>query len=141
MIQQKSEHDIQTQIRINISENKIRSFRINVGIGWSGNDIKHHSNGSITITDARPFATFGSVDETKKLKGFSDLFCVVPVVVTPEMLGQTIGVAGFVEVRSLTGKPSKNQLDFINQMKSLGARAGVARNPDYALKILRGELL
>lgn len=133
-----SEHDIQSQIRIAISQNKSRSFRINVGVAWTGNKIKTNSDGSKTIYDPRPFATFGSVDETKKLKGFSDLFVITPTVITPDMVGKKIAIIGFVEVKDDTGKPSDEQLDFIEQMQNLGARAGVARSVDDAVNILWG---
>lgn len=129
------EHDIQTQIQIDISERNIgRAFRINVGAGWTGNKIIWNSNGSITIKDPRPFSTFGA--QTKSLTGFSDLLVITPIIITPEMVGQQFARAGFIEVKKLTGRPSKDQLNFIDQMQKLGARAGVARSMEDVIQIL-----
>lgn len=132
------EHGIQNEIQVTISEHRIGiPFRINVGIGWTGNKIIHNGDGSKTIKDPRPFATFGA--ETKKYKGFSDLFIVIPKIITPEMVGQKLATIAFLEIKTKTGKPTKEQLHFIELMQSLGAKAGVARSPDDALRILREE--
>jgi hypothetical protein len=135
MKQTPAEHDIQTEIQIGISEQNIgRSFRINVGTGWTGNKITRNRNGSITIKDPRPFSTFGA--QTKSLTGFSDLLVITPIIITPEMVGQQFARAGFIEVKKLTGRPTKDQLNFIDQMQKLGARAGVARSIEDVKQIL-----
>lgn len=126
-----NEHDIQDQIRIEISRQRLGvSFRTNVGRAWTGNDIRKNIDGSITIMDPRPF-------QTGLPEGYSDLTIVTPVVITPEMIGNLIGIAGFLEVKTSKGKPTAAQLHFIKQMQSLGARAGVARSPRDAIQILR----
>lgn len=134
-----NEQDIQAAIRVAISEHGSRSFRINVGIAWTGNKIIKHSDGSLTIYDPRPFATFGSTDETKKLKGFSDLLIVVPKIITSNMIGKKLATIAFIEVKTKTGRPSPEQLGFIEQMQALGCKAGMARNPEQAIEILKGE--
>ncbi len=130
-----NEHDIQNSIRLEISRQRLGiSFRSNVGRAWTGNDIRKNMDGSITIMDPRPF-------QTGLPEGYSDLTVVVPVVVTPEMVGTAIAIAGFIEVKTPKGKPTAAQLNFIKQMQSQGARAGVARSPEDAIRILRGEKL
>ncbi len=57
------------------------------------------------------------------VKGLSDLLFV----------GQ--GVIAFIEVKS-TGKPTKEQLNFIRVIKNLGHKAGIARSVEEALKII-----
>lgn len=42
----------------------------------------------------------------------------------------------FIEVKSATGKPSKEQLHFIKTMKSNGAIAGIARSAEEAIKLI-----
>ena len=126
------EHDIQNAIRLEITRQRLGvSFRTNVGRAWTGNDIRKHADGSITIMDPRPF-------QTGLPEGYSDLTVVVPVIVTPAMVGSLIGIAGFLEVKNAKGKATAAQLHFIEQMQSLGARAGVARSPEAAVRILRG---
>ncbi len=126
------EHDIQNLIRLEISRQRLGvSFRSNVGQAWTGNNIRKHADGSITIMDPRPF-------QTGLPEGYSDLTVVVPVLVTPEMVGRLVGIAGFIEVKNQKRKATPAQMNFIEQMQSLGARAGVARSPEDAIRILRG---
>jgi len=112
-----------------------RAFRINVGTGWTGNKIIRNSNGSITIKDPRPFSTFGA--QTKSLTGFSDLLVITPNIITPEMVGQQFARTGFLEIKTATGRPTKDQLNFIDQMQKLGARAGVARSIEAVIHFHR----
>ncbi|MBU2703902.1 hypothetical protein Ga0466249_005052 [Sporomusaceae bacterium BoRhaA] len=131
----RSEHSIQNEIQVAISENNLGTpFRINVGFAWTGNKIIHNGDGSKTIKDPRPFATFGA--QTKQYKGFSDVFVVMPTVITPDMVGQKIARIGFLEIKTKTGRPTKEQLDFISLMQSKGASAGVARSVEDAIQIL-----
>ncbi len=128
-----NEHDIQNAIRNEISRQRLGvSFRTNVGRAWTGNDIRKNMDGSITIMDPRPF-------QTGLPEGYSDLTVVVPVIITQEMVDSLIGVAGFIEVKNAKRKATAAQLHFIKQMQSIGARAGVARSPEDAIRILRGE--
>ena len=46
------------------------------------------------------------------------------------------GRAVFIEVKNEKGKLSKDQENFIKQMKRAGAIAGVARSPEEAIKIV-----
>lgn len=125
------EHDVQNQIRLEISKQRLGvSFRTNVGQAWSGNDIRKNLDGSITIMDPRPF-------KTGLPEGYTDLTIVASRIITPEMVGRLIGIAGFIEVKYGKRKATPEQLNFIEQMKLIGALAGVARSPDEAIQILR----
>ena len=59
-------------------------------------------------------------------KGFSDLFAV----------RRHDGRAVFLEVKTETGKPSKEQLNFLEQMRRIGAIAGVVRSADEAIDLV-----
>lgn len=72
----------------------------------------------------------------------SDLIGITPVVITPEMVGQTIGVFTAIEVkkpgwkRSLTDKREQAQANFIEWVKSKGAFAGFVQSVnDYLITI------
>lgn len=138
------EHDIQNAIRMAIS-NHIYPFyglvpfwRINVGQGWTG-QARHFSRkqeitvepGDVLIKNARPFNTGAP-------PGFSDLIGAAPVLITETMYGRILPVLSAVEVKTATGKSSPEQAEFIQNMQRIGARAGVARSPEDALRILRG---
>ena len=123
------EHDIQNAIRLAISNNQLGvSFRCNVGQAYQGDVLKNY-DGSITIKNPRPF-------KSGLPEGFSDLMVITPITITPEMIGQKIAQAGFIEVKTKKGKPTEEQLNFINQMQKIGARAGVARSPEEAIHII-----
>jgi len=114
------EHSIQNQIRIAISENRLGAcFRVNVGQAWTGERIERNSDGSITIYKPRPF-------KSGLPEGFSDLFVISPG-----------GFASFLEVKSEKGRPTKQQVNFLEQMQNLGARAGMVRSVSDALNLLR----
>ena len=124
------EHDIQNQIRIAISKNNLGTcFRCNVGQAYVGDEIIKNPDKSIKIINARPF-------NTGLPKGFSDLLVIMPVIITPEMVGQQIARVGFLEIKTPTGKPTKDQVNFIEQMQKLGAKAGIARSVEDVMKIL-----
>ena len=125
------EHDIQNSIRIAISENNLGvSFRTNVGQAWTGENIIHNSDGSITIINPRPI-------QTGLPEGFSDLLIIKPTIISPADAGCQIARACFVEVKTQKGRVRPSQLNFINQMQNLGAKAGIARSVEDALNILR----
>ncbi|MDU2063763.1 MAG: VRR-NUC domain-containing protein [Sporomusaceae bacterium] len=120
-----TEHDIQNQIRIAISQNGLGvSFRTNVGSVWTGEQIIKNSDGSITIIKPRPF-------QTGLPEGFSDLFVVQPTPIGARPV--------FMEVKTAKGRIRPAQINFIKQMNNLGAKAGVVRSADDALKLLREE--
>lgn len=58
--------------------------------------------------------------------GFSDLFGV----------RKSDGKAVFIEVKTAKGRPSKEQTNFINQMQSCGAVAGICRSAEDAVKLI-----
>ena len=49
------------------------------------------------------------------------------------------GTAAFIEVKNAKGKPTNQQIKFINLMQSYGFRAGIARSVEDALKIIGKE--
>lgn len=124
-----SEHVLQNEIR-NALAGRLPLFRVNTGRAWTGNDIQRLPDGSILIRDPRPFST-GVPD------GFSDTFGVLPVHITPDMVGQVIGQAVFGEIKTATGRASPKQTNFIRAMQAYGARAGVWRSVADALQAIK----
>jgi hypothetical protein len=124
------EHVIQNQIREALSQYG-KFFRSSVGQAWTGNEIIKTEGGGVYIPKARPFNTGLPV-------GFSDLLGVVTVTVTPEMVGQQLGIATFIEVKTNNGRVSNDQKNFLSVMAAAGCRAGVARDVESAVNIARG---
>lgn len=46
------------------------------------------------------------------------------------------GFIAWIEVKTAKGRPSKQQLNFIERMKQLGHRAGIARSAEEALWLI-----
>lgn len=58
-------------------------------------------------------------------KGLSDLL----------FIGQN--KVAFIEVKNINGKPSKEQLNFLEAARKLGHRAGIAHSVEEALEIIK----
>lgn len=50
------------------------------------------------------------------------------------------GFVAFIEVKTDKGKPTPEQVNFIEAVRRLGHRAGIARSTEDAIKIIRGEM-
>ncbi|NDC35967.1 MAG: hypothetical protein EBZ51_11485 [Synechococcaceae bacterium WB9_2_112] len=71
--------------------------------------------------------------------GSADLIGYRTVTITPEMVGQTVAVFCAVEVKAERGRPTPQQLAFLEHIGSAGGRAGIARSVDDANRILTGQ--
>lgn len=108
-----------------------RLWRQNTGRGWIGESVKK-SDGSVIIYNARVFHA--------GFEGLPDTGGLVPVVVTPDMVGKTVGIYLTIEAKTDGGIVSDAQANFIRVVRSLGGRAGVARSDDDVAAIMRGEI-
>lgn len=113
----KPELTIQNEIRLALAKAGVPAFRNNVG--------------AYKNQEGR-YVTFG-VGE----KGGSDLICITPITITPEMVGSIVGVFTAIEVKTPKGRVSKEQQAFIEAILHYGGFAGVARSDTDALNIVR----
>lgn len=113
----KTERNIQALIQLELSKHNVVPFRNNIGS---------------YITEAGHRVAFGVGG-----KGGSDLICITPVTITPDMVGKEIGVFTAIEVKTKTGRVSEDQKKFIASVRRLGGFAGVARSTDDALVIVK----
>lgn len=101
-----------------------RLFRQNTGMAWVGNKVirgpcvARLNAGDIAILKARAFHA--------GVKGMSDLGGWVPVEITSDMVGMTLAVYAQVEVKE-NGRPSAEQIAWIEAVNKAGGRAGIAR--------------
>lgn len=124
------EHGIQNAIR-NALAGAALVFRANVGQAWTGSKFERRG-ACMVIHDPRPFTT-------GLPPGFSDLFGLVPVTITPDMVGQTFARFVALEVKTATGRPSEKQKKFLAAVERNGGLAGVVRSPDDALGMIEGH--
>ena len=123
------EHSLQNEIR-NALAGRALVFRCNVGQAWAG-DATKLPGGRVLLANARPF-------NTGLPPGFSDLFGLVAVTITPEMVGQRVAVFTALEVKSPNGRPTEQQLAFVKAVNDNGGRAGVVRSVDDAMRVVGG---
>lgn len=126
-----TEHAIQNTIR-NALAGKGLIFRANVGQAWTGDAKRLPGPGNrVLLENARPFSTGLPA-------GFSDLFGLVPVTITPDMVGQQVAVFVALEVKTAKGRASDKQQAFIKAVNDNGGRAGVVRSAEDAVRVVAG---
>lgn len=112
------EHCIQNEIRANTPDCVL--FRTNAGDFWQGKVIYSKAYKQNILINIRKVEGLP--------EGFSDLSGV----------RVSDGKAVFIEVKAPTGRPTKQQSNFINKMRSYGAIAGICRSADDAITLIKG---
>jgi hypothetical protein len=69
-------------------------------------------------------------------KGGSDLIGLHTMEIQPKHIGKSVAVFVAIEVKTPTGKPSPEQIRFIEFAKKSGAIAGIARSPEEATNLI-----
>lgn len=122
-----NEHEIMLALG---SDPDTRLFGNEVGLGWSGKLVSNNG-GTTVLTNARP-VKYGLAP------GSADLIGIRRVVVTPDMVGQTIGVFVSIECKKGRGRAETEQVIWRDMILRFGGRAGVARGVDQARAIVEG---
>jgi VRR-NUC domain len=116
-----TERDIQNDILREISRGDVRLFRQNAGFAWQGTVIEQTPT-RLVLANPRPLKMGAP--------GMSDLGGWVTV--------DRIAVYTALEIKSARGRPTPEQLAFIDTVRRAGGRAGVARSVEDARKIIIG---
>lgn len=125
----KAEKDIINAILLGASERGHRLFRQNTGKGWVGKVVGGVSADRITLREPRPLVAGLCV-------GSSDVIGYSPVLITPEMVGQTLGVFVALEVKTPGVRVTPEQKAFLDAARAKGCITGVVYSADEALKLL-----
>jgi hypothetical protein len=124
------EVSVQNQIRTDCGQGPTRLFRQESSFFYTGKPAKLKDGTNVLL---HPRLVRVGFDGQPDLGGWTT------VVVTPEMVGQTIAIAVQIEVkRPKKNKRSDEQIAFIAFARSVGVRAGFARSVDEARKIIAG---
>lgn len=111
------ETTIQQQIRLALgTRSDLRLFRNNTG----------------TLPDPRT----GRPVQFGLARGSADLIGLRTVTITPDMVGQQVAVFTSIEVKTPKGRPTAEQQNWLNMVRSLGGIAGIARSVRDANEIL-----
>lgn len=124
-----TEARIQNEIR-NALAGRALIFRANVGQAWAGTVVEKTSR-RIVLEDYRPFST-------GLPSGFSDLFGLVPTLITPADVGEQRAIFTAIECKAPNGRPSRLQENFLAAVAANGGRSGIARSIAEALQIVEG---
>lgn len=100
-------------------------FRNNTGTAFQGK--RATINSRLVITEPRQIS-FGLC------VGSSDLIGWTEKIITPDMIGQKIAIFTALEVKNGNGKATKEQLNFIKQVRKSGGIANVVRWLDSEFK-------
>lgn len=115
----KSEHIIQNEIQVALSSENSCVFRTNAGTFYQGKLVFSKEFGQRVLINLRIVKGLP--------EGFSDLVYI----------GDS-GDHAFIETKKLTGKAREAQENFINRMRQLGHKAGIARSVEDAEAIIKG---
>ena len=128
-----SEHITQQRILLACGSGSVRLWRNNVGTGWAGQATKVTSGNLRAVSQAlRP----GDV-VIRQGRPLHAGLCVG----SSDLIGYRVvdRVAQFValEVKSPNGRPTAQQVQFLDHIIAVGGLAGIARSVDDAAAILR----
>ena len=127
------EIDIQNEIRLEVSavRKHVKLFRNNVGLGFVGTIVKRAV--TLILSNYRPIK-FGL------FIGSSDLIGYSVIKITPEMVGKNVAVFTSLEVKQPKKKPTDEQLNWLETVKSSGGIAGRVDSVKSALEVLDGPV-
>ena len=95
-----------------------RLWPINAGVGWVGKVVRRAPD-SIILANPRPLHTAPV--------GWPDLCGIEAVTITPEMVGQTVGVFRGVEIKAGRDRMRPEQEALRRVIESLGGRYEIVR--------------
>lgn len=110
-----------------------RLFRNNCAQAWVANKIIDLPGGDKRLVNPRPL-------HAGLAAGSADLIGWVPLVITADMVGQTIAVFASVETKSLTGRARAGQPEWAEAVRTAGGYSGFARTDADLNDILCGKL-
>lgn len=116
-----SERAIQNEILLAASTAGWTLFRNNVGVGWAGEASKL-PDGSVLIRNPRPL-------HAGLCTGSSDLIGWRPLLIGPEHIGTMVAQFAAVEVKTKTGRATKDQANFLRVVEEAGGVSVLARRP------------
>lgn len=122
----KLETSIQNETMIELSKAGHYCLRVNSGEAWGGKVLAH--DGARLLLDHPTKVMLAPA-------GTSDIIGCITRTITPDMVGTQIAQFAVCEVKQHGKKPEPNQQQYIALMRSRGAVAGWADNPEDAVKL------
>lgn len=108
---------IQRLIQLELAKHGYTFWRNETGGYWTGKVI-HRAGDQVTLSNAR-------MVPCGLCTGSADLIGIGPG-----------GLFAAAEIKTKAGRPSAEQVNFINHVRSKGGIAGIARSPEEAVKLI-----
>ncbi len=107
----------------------VRMVRNNLGLAWVARGKPERTQGGVFLPGGVQYH-FGLPP------GSSDLIGIKKVHITPDMVGQDLGVLVSIEIKTPRGRVAENQNDWLKMVTDFGGIGGVARSVEDAYKII-----
>jgi VRR-NUC domain len=124
-----SERDIQNEIQKQLSRNETRLFRFNAGAAYQGRIVEQTPD-RLILSPWYPIKLGAT--------GISDLIGWTSISGAIGSYACDVAVFTAIEVKGPRGRPTPEQLAFIDTVQRAGGRAGVARSVEEARIIISG---
>lgn len=137
-----SESNILQECRLAASECGARVFRNNRGLFYTVDSVKTLISAILSGNIKRAIEIIKNnylrlVRAGLEANGSCDLIGIKPVTITPDMVGNVLGVFVGLECKTDKGKTSADQLNFIEQINKLGGITGVTRGKSDVYALLK----
>lgn len=133
------ETNIVNTIMMDVSPMGVRMFRNVRGLFYTKDSVEGLIRAVMTMNTGmirQAINALRKVSGGLSAPGSSDLIGFKVIVITPEMVGQTIAVFTAIEVKTESGRVKPDQKHFIEFVQKNGGLSGVARSAEDARKIL-----
>lgn len=128
------------RIKEAVSRHGARLFPMTVGKFWGPfhKGIKFDRVQTVTVKPGDVLIRQGHMVSVG-FTGLSDTLGGSPMIITSEDVGKTVMILTAVEVKAGKDQLRNGQPEFLAAIKKMGGRAGVARTPEDAVRICRGD--
>lgn len=127
------------EIRAATSKLGARLFPMTVGKFWGPfhKGVRYNAPQTVKV-NAGDVLIRGGYMVSVGFTGLSDTLGGSPMTITAEDVGRTVMILTAVEVKAGKDRARPGQPEFIEAVKKMGGRAGMARSPEDAIRICGG---
>lgn len=127
------------EIREAASNLGARLFPMTVGKFWGPyhKGVRYERKQTVTVNPGDVLIRGGYMVSVG-FTGLSDTLGGSPMTITAEDIGKTVMILTAVEVKAGKDRPRPGQPEFLEAVKKMGGRAGMARTPEDAIRICSG---
>lgn len=133
------ESAIMHRILLALGQGATRLFRQNVGSGWVGQSHRFSRAETVIVQPGDVLVRRAQPLQAGLCVGSSDIIGWHTVEITADMVGQRVALFTALEVKTAVGRPTPEQVTFVEQVRRAGGRAAVVRSEDEARAAVSGR--